>query len=210
MTRNMPNAVRAHALQIARHEMGHYVMARALGFATGGVTLSVTLDLRHRGGAAITLALPIASMAVMQAHLEARMMVLFAGVMAQTLSSARVDKSKAVAILKGALGAEHDYAKIKELQHLLRNITFPETDPGSSGRIAAELKSITDRVWERTQTLVEHLSGTIIELGGLLVDGMAIVEQWGRAADTYEVVFSREMLEGLPSVQAIPALKTWP
>ncbi|CAI8712441.1 Peptidase M41 [Pseudomonas sp. IT-P12] len=208
MTRNMPSAVRAHALQIARHEMGHYVIARALGFATGGVSLSVTLDLRHRGGAAITLARPVESMAVMQAHLEARMMVLFAGVMAQTLSSARVDKSKAVAILKGALGAEHDYAKIKELQHLLRNITFAGTDPGSSRRIEAELKSITDRIWKRTQTLVEHLADTITELASLLVDGMAIVEQWGRAADTYEVVFTRERLEALPCVHTIPVLET--
>ena len=61
MSRIMPSAVREHALQIAHHEMGHYVVARALGFATGGVTLSVTMDLRHQGGAAITLARPISS-----------------------------------------------------------------------------------------------------------------------------------------------------
>jgi hypothetical protein len=38
---------------------------------------------------------------------------------------------------------------------------------------------------------------------------MVIVEQWGRAADTYEVVFTREMLERLRPVQAIPALGVW-
>lgn len=208
MSRNMPSAVRQHALQIAHHEMGHYVVARSLGFATGGVSLTVTMDLRHHGGAAITLARPLASMAVMKAHLEARMMVLFAGVMAQTLSSAGVDKSKAIAILKGALGAEHDYAKIKELQHLLRNISYPETDPASAERIANELKAVTDRVWDRTQAIVEAQADTIIELGRMLVDGMAIVEQWGRAADTYEVVFSRDRLERLPAIQAIPLLGT--
>lgn len=206
MSRNMPSAVREHALQIAHHEMGHYVVARTLGFATGGVTLAVTMDLRHHGGAAITLAKPIASMTVMKAHLEARMMVLFAGVMAQTLSSAGVDKPKAIAILKGALGAEHDYAKVKELRHLLRNISYPETDAGSAERIATELKTLTDRVWDRTQTLVEDQADTIIELGRLLVDGMTIVEQWGRAADTYEVVFTRDVLERLPIVQAIPLM----
>lgn len=208
MSRNMPSAVRQHALQIAHHEMGHYVVARSLGFATGGVSLTVTMDLRHHGGAAITLARPIASMTAMKAHLEARMMVLFAGVMAQTLSSAGVDKSKAIAILKGALGAEHDYAKIKELQHLLRNISYPETDPASAERIANELKAVTDRVWDRTQAIVEAQADTIIELGRMLVDGMAIVEQWGRAADTYEVVFSRDRLEKLPAIQAIPLLGT--
>jgi hypothetical protein len=46
-------------------------------------------------------------------------------------------------------------------------------------------------------------------LGRVLVDGMVIVEQWGRAADTYEVVFTREMLERLRPVRAIPALEVW-
>ncbi|MHC8357100.1 peptidase M41 [Pseudomonas sp. LB3P81] len=214
MTNRMPSVVRNHALQIAHHEMGHYVVARALGFVTGGVTLSVTMDLRHQGGASITLARPILSMEAMKAHLEARMMVLMAGVMGQTLASThssgkRVDKSKAVAILKGVLGAEQDYAKVKELQHLLRNITCPDTDPASSDRIAAELKAMTDRVWGRTQEIVEDLADTITELGSVLVDSMVIVEQWGRAADTYEVVFTREMLERLRPVQAIPALGVW-
>lgn len=214
MTNRMPSVVRDHALQIAHHEMGHYVVARALGFATGGVTLSVTMDLRHQGGASITLARPISSMEMLTTYLEARMMVLMAGAMGQTLTSTKlsgkhVDKSKAVAILKGAQGAEQDYAKVKELQHLLRNITCPDTDPASSERIAAELQVMTDRVWGRTQEIVEDLADTITELGRVLVDGMVIVEQWGRAADTYEVVFTREMLERLRPVRAIPALGVW-
>jgi len=211
MTNKMPPAVRDHALQIAHHEMGHYVMARALGFATGGVTLTVTMDLRHQGGASISLARSISSIEAMREHLEARMMVLFAGAMGQTLASKHspkkiVDKSKAATILKGELGAEQDYAKIRELRHLLRNIAYPDTDPASSDRITAELKEITDRVWLRTQTIVEALAVTITGLAGALVDGMVIVEQWGRAADTYEVVLTGEMLERMRPVQAIPSL----
>lgn len=211
MIRNMPAAVQDRALQIAHHEMGHYVMARALGFATGGVTLSVTMDLRHQGGASITLARPITSMETLTTYLEARMMVLMAGAMGQTLSSTQVpgshvDKLKAVAILRGAQGAEQDYAKVKELQHLLRNITFPETDTTSTERIAGELKVMTDRLWDRAQRIIEDLANTITELALLLVNRMVIVEQWGRAADTYEVVFTREMLERLPAVRAVPVL----
>lgn len=210
----LPTAVRERALQIAHHEMGHYVIARALGFATGGVTLSVTMDLRHHGGAAITLARPMTSIEAMTHYLEARMMVLLAGAMAQTLPSTpacgnRIDKSKAIAILKGAQGAEQDYAKVKELQNLLRNLTCPDTDPKSPERITAELKLITDRVWSRTQTAVEERAETIAELAVALVGGMVIVEQWGRAADTYEVVFTRERLERMQSVQAIPLLSIW-
>lgn len=214
MTQKMPPAVRDHALQIANHEMGHYVVARALGFETGGVSLTVAMDLRHQAGASITLARSISSIEAMKEHLEARMMVLFAGAMGQSLTSRhspgkRVDKPKAAAILRGELGAEQDYAKIRELRHLLRNIAYPDTYPDSSERVTAELKEITDRLWFRTQTIVEELADTITGLGEALVDGMGIVEQWGRAADTYEGVLTREVLEGMGLVRAIPALSVW-
>ncbi|MNX76801.1 hypothetical protein D3C86_1083170 [compost metagenome] len=202
MTTNLPAAVRDRALQIAHHEMGHYVVARALGFETGGVTLTVTKDLRHQGGASITLVRPISSMEAMKEHLEARMMVLLAGAMAQTLPSKtsaakRVDKPKATAILKGGQGAEQDYAKIRELRQLLRNILYPETNPAACDSITAELKAINDRLWLRAQEIVEALAEPITELGETLVDRMVLVEQWGRPADTYEVVLTREMLERL-------------
>ncbi|MHC8307679.1 peptidase M41 [Pseudomonas sp. PB3P13] len=205
MTNKMPSAVRDRAVQIANHEMAHYVVARALGFETGGVSLTVTIDLRHRGGAAITLARPIASMEGMKAHLQARLMVLFAGVMGQTLNTGnaggkRVDKAQALAILRGEFGAEKDYAKIRELLHLLRNIEHPDTNPASSRLLAAELKAINDGLWLRTQNIVEALAETIIELGSRLVEEMALVEQWGRAADTYEGELTREVLERLEVV----------
>jgi ATP-dependent Zn protease len=211
MTKKMPPAVRDRAWEIAHHEMGHYVVARALGFATGSVNLTVTMDLRHHGGATISLVRAISSIDAMKQHLEARMMVLLAGAMAQTLparysTGLRVDKAKATTILKGEQGAEQDYAKIRELQHLLRNILYPETDPAASKRITAELKTLTDRAWQRAQDIVEELSGTITELSAALVEGMVIVEQWGRAADTYEVMLTGQMLERLRAVQAIPAL----
>lgn len=200
--KKMPPAVRSHALQIAQHEMGHYLVARALGFETGGVTLTVTKDLRHKGGAAISLVKPITSMDAMKEYLEARIMVLFAGAMAQTLPSIpgrekRVDKSKAAAILNGVLGAELDDAKIRELRHLLRDIIYPDTDSAACERITAELKTINDRLWLQAQQIVEVLAETITELAEELVNRMTLVEQWGRPADTYEVVLTREMLERL-------------
>lgn len=200
--KKMPAAIREHALQIAHHEMGHYVVARALGFETGGVTLTVTKDLRHKGGASICLVRPVASMDAIKEYLEERMMVLFAGAMAQTLPSAhasqkRIDKAKAAAILNGELGAERDDAKIRELRHLLRNIIYPDTQPSSSDSIMAELKTINDRLWLRTQEIVEAQADTITGLGERLVNRMVLVEQWGRPADTYEVVLTREMLDRL-------------
>lgn len=209
--KSMPAALRDYALQIANHEMGHYVVARALGFETGDVTLKVTMGLTHHGGASITLTRSITSIEAMKEHLEARMMVLYAGAIAQTLPAKhspekRVDKSKAAAILKGEFGAEQDHAKIRELRYLLRNIAYPDTDPASSDSIIAELTDINDRLWLRTQQIVEELAETITGLAGLLVERMVIVEQWGRPADTYEVVLTGEVLERLGPVQAIPVL----
>jgi hypothetical protein len=180
--------------------MGHYVVARALGFETGGVTLTVTMDLRHQGGASITLMRPISSLDAMKEYLEARIMVLLAGAMAQTLpvkpaAVKRVDKQKATAILKGEHGAEQDYAKIRELVHLLRNIACPDTKLTSSDRITIELKAINDRLWFQTQEMVEALAESITGLGTAVVDRMVRMEQWGRPADTYEIVLSGEMLE---------------
>jgi hypothetical protein len=178
------------------------------------VTLKVTMGLTHHGGASITLTRSISSLEAMKEHLEARIMVLFAGAMAQTLPAKhspekRVDKSKAAAILKGEFGAEQDHAKIRELRYLLRNIAYPDTDPALSDRIIAELTDINDRLWLRTQEIVEVLADTITGLAGLLVERMVIVEQWGRGADTYEVVLVGEMLERLQPVQAIPTLSVW-
>lgn len=209
--KSMPAALRDYALQIANHEMAHYVVARSLGFETGDVTLKVTMALTHHGGSSITLTRSISSIEEMKEHLEARMMVLFAGAMGQTLRpkhspEKRIDEPKAGAILKGEFGAEQDYAKIRELRYLLRNISYPDTDPASSASIIAELTEINDRLWLRTKKIVEELADTITGLGEALVDGMVIVEQWGRSADTYEVVLRGEMLERLQPVQAIPAL----
>ncbi|MGE8153549.1 peptidase M41 [Pseudomonas vancouverensis] len=200
MTRKLPPAVRARALQIAHHEMGHYVMARTLGFATGSVHLNVTMDLRHQGGASISLAQPITSMQAMQDYLRARVMILMAGAMAQSLTSKHtVDKAKATAILKSGGGAEQDYAKLRELQHLLRNMAYPDTDPTAIQCIAAQLKIITDQAWSRAQAIIEEQAETITELAGMLVDAMALVEQWGRPADTYEGVLTGPVLERLGS-----------
>ncbi len=58
-------------------------------------------------------------------------------------------------------------------------------------------------MWGRTQKIIEDQAETIAGLAVALVDGMAIVEQWGRAADTYEVVFTGPMLERMRAVRDI-------
>jgi hypothetical protein len=64
---------------------------------------------------------------------------------------------------------------------------------------------MTDRLWLRTQKIIEDQAETIAELAEALVDGMVIMEQWGRAADTYEGMLTGQMLERRLAVQAMPS-----
>ncbi|MNY77327.1 hypothetical protein D3C86_2171840 [compost metagenome] len=64
---------------------------------------------------------------------------------------------------------------------------------------------MTDRLWLRTQKIIEDQAATIAELAVALVDGMVIVEQWGRPADTYEGVLTGQMLERRLTVLAMPS-----
>ena len=46
----------------------------------------------------------------------------------------------------------------------------------------------------------------VTEMAAALGGRTVSVEKWGRAADTYEVVVTGQMLERLRAVQAIPVL----
>jgi len=53
--KKIPPHQRDRARPIAQHEMGHYVIAKALGFTTGDVTLTLIACDGHRGGATLFL-----------------------------------------------------------------------------------------------------------------------------------------------------------
>jgi hypothetical protein len=156
--------------------MGHYVISRVTGFRTGDVTLELLgTTFEHKGGAETTLPTCVTSLGDLEVYLEGRIQILFAGVQAQTLPVAHPDKTvdsdEAVKLSKDpAGGAGSDFAKVRELIHILRNIRHPGTDASDKKACDAQLQAIDRDLWNRAAQLVECHAKTIIGLAANLAN----------------------------------------
>lgn len=192
---------RDRALRVAHHEMAHYVIAKAMGFKTEDVSLTLIGHNGHSGSATIILTEPLRSLDDMSKYLERRVLVLYAGAIGETLSATHiptkgVDQEQAIEIISGEMGAEQDHAKARELINLLRNLSHPGTEV--EAQIQSEIDEINNRLWMRAVELVERFEDTITGLGGALVGRLEAV---GETA-----TLSADFLEGLVPVKAIPKL----
>lgn len=160
------------ARKVARHEMGHYVVATVLGFRTGDVTLRLIGMDGHHGGTAVTLARSLRTLEDVGDHLERRVQILYAGAIAETLKpfspDKSVDEAEAIAIIDNPKGAEQDKAKAVELILLLRNLRHPDTSVTEDAAPQAEVNAINDALWQKTVTLVETYRDDILGLAGNL------------------------------------------
>jgi hypothetical protein len=157
--------------RLLRHEVGHFVAALALGFPTGGISISIRVEGRPpivyvNGGAAISLPQDTGSQTKVRRYLARRIAILYAGACAETLKPGtlplRVDLHEATKIL----GSENDFAKAGELIHLLRNVRHAKT--GDAKEIQREIDELNDKLWRKAAQLVEQNGTTIISLAGNL------------------------------------------
>jgi hypothetical protein len=198
----LPDHLQRLARRVAQHEMGHYVVARALGFRTGDVSIEIIGPMDgHRGAAAVVLPKEVRSMDELRIYLERRVLVLYAGGAAETLPSQgapikTVDLEQAVKVIQNpGLGAEQDHAKARELIHVLRNISRPDTDVGDDATVQAQLDELDKKLFNRAIELVEANADVIIGLAGNLA---------GRVQTTKSIVtLTAAYLEALPGVQQI-------
>ena len=146
------------ALQIARHECGHYIAARALGFETGALSVELLYPNGHRGGALITLPHPLRSIVEACSYLERRIQILYAGVLAESLKDGKINEEKAREYV--STGGSEDFAKVKELTHLLRNFRYCDEPVAEAQR---HLDEICERLWANTIRLIlteqDHIEG---------------------------------------------------
>ena len=182
--------------------MGHYVIARALGFQTGDVTIKLLGPLDgHHGTATITLSEAIKSLEDVRLYLERRVIVLYAGALAETLPysaspTKRVDVDRACEILENpGQGAEQDHAKVRELVHALRNISHLDTDLSNEDVLQGELDELNGKLLNRAVELVEKLAETITGLADNLAGQVKAVKEIA--------ILKAEYLEGLRGVQQI-------
>lgn len=176
---------------IGRHEAGHYIVARALGFKVGSISICIT-DLISNGHAAsseIKLHCALYTVTEIQEYLEKRVLVLYAGSLAQSLVGDKVDNESAHKII--ADGGKVDYAKAREAIHLIRNIRFPGVH--CEKEVQEGLDNIGIELWNKTIKLVEKDYEIINLLGSRLGSELKFVGQ--------EFVLTEAELEMLPAIK---------
>ena len=200
-------AYRDYFRKIAQHEMGHYVASRRLGFNTGDVSVQVTgINMGHSGEAVILPYEPLRSLGEIEQYLRRRIIVLFAGVLSETLFSAEPSRSvtednqaKAIEILEHPnSGAHVDYAKIRELRTVLRNLRFPETNPLDDGGVRKELQALSDELWGEAIELINEHFDLICGLAGNLTQRLTELKE--------RVTITAAELEALPAVKKLKPL----
>jgi len=112
----------------AKHESGHWVIGRKLGFGVGGIILNARIN--HLNGCiwieGISSALPYRPIGTIQEtkeYLEARIIALYSGALAESLIDAQVCLDRAKTLWDET--AWSDSAKAEELLIALKNIAYP-------------------------------------------------------------------------------------
>uniref|UniRef100_A0A9E7ZJK2 Peptidase M41 domain-containing protein n=1 Tax=Bosea sp. NBC_00436 TaxID=2969620 RepID=A0A9E7ZJK2_9HYPH len=209
MKQRLPDHLKELAQRVAQHEMGHYVVARAMGFRTGDVSVELTGPIDgHRGAAEITLPEPTGTMELIADYIARRVIVLYAGGAAETLPgdgapSRAVDVERAVDIIRNpGQGAEQDHAKVRELIQVLRNVTRADTDVSDTAKVQSELDELDGQLFGRAVELVEMHAATIVGLAGNLADRIRRIGE--------RVTLTAAYLESLSAVQEIATVEAMP
>lgn len=194
----MDQHVRNEALPIARHEFGHYIVAKSVGFDVEDVSIIITFPCDYTGRAEIKLARSITSIEETIDYFEKRIMILYAGVFAESLQMGKVEEARALSLLgtagnpEQAATAAQDYAKARELCHLMRSLSCKMTD--DENQLQAQLDAIGDKLWYGAIKIVEREAKLIEGLAGNLANRVTKSGVWA--------IISRAEIEALPAFNA--------
>jgi hypothetical protein len=137
-----------------RHECGHLVVARSLGFPTGGIHLSPA-----EAGASIDLLLSLKTIDEALEFIERRVQVLYAGSLAESLVRKKIQNDVANKLLMST--AANDFAKVRELVRMWVGLKHPEV---TESKFQEKLTKVNDRLYNKAASLVEDHAGLIIDL----------------------------------------------
>ncbi|MEQ7920642.1 hypothetical protein ABQX22_15715 [Xanthomonas sp. WHRI 1810A] len=178
-----------------------------MGFSTGAVTMELTGFAGHKAGAEIFQGRPITDISAVVSYLERRVVVLFAGVLAETLVGGHKSQTKGVnnelasEIFHSPIGgAAQDKFRTSEVLITLHGLL--NQAPCTPDEVDQQISAIGNRLWARTTSLVEQFEDVIVEVAGLLTQELEasgpIFNQAIRAS------LSVETLSNTPSLQTLP------
>lgn len=154
--------------EIARHELAHIVVAKALGFSTGSVSLVLhSSDGSHQGTSDINLDCQTPSLSEVSAYLDRRVIVLLAGYIAES-DDASVRNSCVNSPFTNK-NAESDLQKALELIQIKSNIERV-SHPNANDKILRSLVL-------RSSTIVETNFSVISALAQRFADRIEFYEQ---------------------------------
>lgn len=139
--------------RVCRHEAGHLIAAKEMGFTTHKMEAAIYSKNGHRALSVIELWTPhMVNIPSTIEYITKRLIVLYAGVIAESLDKdGNYDGNHAENEWHNG-GAMDDYSKIRELTQLLRNLRFPDTV--DIEKIDGQLKEIGDDLCAKTGELM--------------------------------------------------------
>lgn len=157
--KRIPHSRHAAVLKTLRHEFGHYVAARVAGFRTGAIAVQILEEAQaHPAGSDLKLWRPLRGIDDILRYLEDRIVVLYAGAMAEALANSKVDTDMAMDCLL-TKGGQGDRSKAVELLQLARSIGSP--DQNSEADMEREMSGLETAMLNRSRELIEAESSLI-------------------------------------------------
>ncbi|MBY3031654.1 hypothetical protein HF265_21630 [Rhizobium leguminosarum] len=166
--KSMPPHLIEKAQAVARHEVGHWAIGYCLGFKVGDISIVIQEVDHYRGHAVIELESDLSSLELVESYLRRRIMVLFAGVMAESLKPNGVPQKDYAKNELEKGGATNDHKGIRELLRVLRGVAYGP--PRHKKKLQGELDTLNDELWNATEALVMKHHKLILGLGGAIAE----------------------------------------
>lgn len=187
---------RSTLVKVIRHEFGHIVAAKTGGFTTGSVTLK-----KNSAGAAINIMPAVSTIEEVRSFLERRIVVLYAGVLAESLEKGKIT-GEPQKLLETT--AADDYSKVRENLRLLTG-TYFSTNPDRK-EFQEKMDAIDDALRKSAMLLVETNAKLIADLAVLFMRHWDKANQ--NAVSVSEFVLEGKFIDEFDGVSELPAAMT--
>ncbi|MGO9848003.1 MAG: hypothetical protein ACLPKT_15825 [Methylocella sp.] len=194
----MHQITRTFAERIIRHELGHWIAAKALNFQPKRFSIEFTDDhTSYQGESEIGLHTLITAPGDTKSYLERRIIVLASGAAAEALEGEKVNRPMAFQCLMEG-GKTSDLPRFRELIQLLRNIEF--SIPTTDAECESQLKVLDDGLSMQAIELVEKEATLINKLASKLTSRLAEKTSSSMGARWYEVTLTAQELLSVPEM----------